>query len=304
MSRRWLAVAMLAAVIGAPLTARAAGTWRWPVDGDPVLLYGARYSNAAGTSCTHGGLDIGASAGSDVRSAAQGEVVFSGPVPAGEGARAIAVTVLTADGLRVTYLPLETSGVHRGQTVSAGQEIGTLAAAGDASGGASHLHLGVKRGEAALDPLSFLGSHGPAPAPAAASGVSAGVPAATGSRSGSPARSNVTAGSPALSREFVGSTAGGPVADVGQAPAQAVRSALQTLAEAPEFSRVEQVAAAPVLSLARVGADWDAARGTVLALAVRLGLLLLACACIRPVFLAARAAGAQAVPVAVRREHQ
>jgi murein DD-endopeptidase MepM/ murein hydrolase activator NlpD len=145
MFRRWSAVVLMALVIGTPVTAGASGSWKWPVDGEPALSYGASYVSAAGKSCTHGGLDIAAPSGSRVVAAAAGEVVFSGLVPAGEGARAFAVTVLTSEGLRITYLPLASSAVRKGQAVDAGQDVGSLEGTGDASGGGSHLHLGVDR---------------------------------------------------------------------------------------------------------------------------------------------------------------
>jgi hypothetical protein len=310
MFTRWSAIVLLAVAIGAPVQATASGTWRWPVDGDAVLPYGASYVGASGQSCTHGGLDIGAPAGTRVRAAATGEVTFSGLVPAGEGARTWAVTVLTSGGLRVTYLPLTRVDVRKGQELEAGQDIGSLAGAGDASGGGSHLHLGVKRGEASLDPLGFLGARGSAPVPGASPGVAGSPAGAPGSRTGSSASihratSSTTSG---MVRVPSGSTASGPArspqATIASEPRDAVLAALRTLSGAPRLNRIEHVAATPVLSLARIQADWAAARAAVLVWATRVGILLAACACIWPVLRSARAAGAQAVPAAVRHEER
>jgi len=153
----------LAMGLASPAPARASGDWEWPVEGTVTVGYGARYATEQGTACTHGGVDIGAPEGTTVRACAAGEVTFSGLVPAGEGERAWAVTVLTGDGLRVTYLPLSRASVSKGADVAAGAALGELAGAGDASSASPHLHLGVRRGETRLDPLAFLGEAAPAP---------------------------------------------------------------------------------------------------------------------------------------------
>jgi hypothetical protein len=75
-----------------------------------------------------------------------------------------------------------------------------------------------------------------------------------------------------------------------------VASALRALSQPPALSRVEPLAAAPVLNLARAGSDLTAKRDSMLAIAARLGLLLVAGGCAWPVMRAARAAGARAVP--------
>lgn len=152
----------------APMPARASGDWSWPVTGSRLLPYGATYATSGGATNTHGGLDIAGRQGEQVRACAAGEVVFAGKVPAGEGAQAIAVTVLTTDGLRVTYLPLASAAVSRGNRIDPGDDIGTLAGDGDASSSAAHLHLGVKRGSTRLDPEAFLASPVAASSPLAA----------------------------------------------------------------------------------------------------------------------------------------
>jgi hypothetical protein len=304
MSRRWFVAALVAAALTAPQVARASVGWIWPVAGEPSLRFGASYVATDGRTCTHGGLDIAAEPGSTVRAAVPGEVVFSGLVPAGEGARAWAVTVLTADGLRVTYLPLSSAGVRRGQTVAASQGLGVLSGAGDASGGATHLHLSVKRGDVSLDPLAFLGARIATPPevrPPAPAGPAPGGGARTGGSV--PGRSSATAWGTAPAAAPVPGRFGVPLGAgvAGVTPAEAVQGALRALAAAPPLTRVEAVASPPVLDVARVSADWDAARGVLLAAAVRLGLLVLAAGCAWPVLRAARSAGARAALEPARR---
>lgn len=300
MSRRVLLAAVVMAVFLVPAVARASSGWSWPVTGEPVLRYGASYTNADGHTCSHGGLDIGAPTGTDVRACAPGEVVFAGLVPAGAGARAWAVTVLTSDGLRVTYLPLSSAAVHKAQDVTAGSALGVLAASGDASGGSTHLHLGVKRGDTPLDPLAFLA------APASAlSGGSQEAPAP--SHAPAPAKAHMHAPAPAQhapspsvspAPHTIAAPGAAPApAGIGAAdPAASLGAALRTLSHTPALSRVEPVASAPVLDLARAQADLFAKRDAWLSIAARLGLLLVAGGCAWPVMRAARVAGARAVP--------
>lgn len=306
MSRRWLVAALAALALMVPSPALAAGGWSWPVGGDVTLRYGAPYPSTDGRTFTHGGLDISASAGAAVHACASGEVVFSGPVPAGEGARAWAVTVLTSDGLRVTYLPLSDARVSKGQSVEAGQQVGTLAGSGDASTVASHLHLGVKRGSASLDPLGFLSdrapvappAHSAAPAAAPAAGT---APAPRVAPSPTTAPSHVTASANTPAHAGAGSTAGAPTAARAADPAAPLAGALagstRSLALAPPLTRAEAFASPASLNVSRAQADVIAGRDAVLAVAGRLGLLLLAVACVWPVLRAARKAGERAAPV-------
>jgi len=304
----WLAAAL---GLASPARALAAGDWAWPVDGSVAVAYGARYTSALGTSCTHGGVDLTAPEGAIVHACSGGEVVFSGQVPAGEGERAWAVTVLTADGLRVTYLPLRRASVTKGATIDAGVTIGELAGEGDASSPASHLHLGVRRGEARLDPMSFLGEHataavsgpitvpvpetphpvvGSAPAPAHAAAPTAN--AASGARA--PAVAPATAHASA------------------RVPSSARSSSAQTPAFLPRVSPIElptlrqfaRAADTPRLRTAAVTADVGSARDFLAALLARLGLAGVAGFFVWPVLRGVLDGHSQRVPatVAVRRD--
>lgn len=140
------------AVTGAPGVAHAGETWTMPVaDGAIVLQYGASYGGM-----THHGVDIGAVAGTTVRAPASGRVAFAGQVPADGGGRCGAVTIALADGSSVSLLPLSEVLTFEGAEVSASDAVGTLAAAGDSSTAGPHLHLGLRRGRAYLDPTGLL----------------------------------------------------------------------------------------------------------------------------------------------------
>jgi hypothetical protein len=134
-----------------------------PVAGAPriVLGYGDSFEQD-GARRTHRGADVAAQPGETVRACVSGKVTFSGLVPASGGGRTTAVTVARDDGLKVTCMPLTRASVRSGAQVEAGDGIGTLAQAGDGSSSEAHLHLSVRRGDAYLDPATFLV---PTPAP-------------------------------------------------------------------------------------------------------------------------------------------
>jgi hypothetical protein len=289
--------------------ARAEGSWQRPVGGAVALEYGRTWIDAQGRSCTHGGLDLLGSAGATVRACGSGEVVFAGLVPACEGARAYAVTVLTPDGLKVTYLPLASASVRRGQQVPGGGILGQLAGSGDGSSAQSHLHLGVKRGSAALDPAGFLApptpvlpptprpapqpQPRPAPHPAPQQvphPVPVPLPVPHLTPQTSPQRSYGSVRAPAASPS---------AADATKRAAQGAASALALLAP---LTRVEAAATPAQLDLERAGTDIAAGRSALLAVGIRVGLVLLAGVCVIPVLRSARKAAAQGVPAVARRE--
>jgi hypothetical protein len=303
MSGMRLAVAAMcaAAVFGLaqPVQALAGGGWAWPVEGPVIAAYGARYTSSQGVSCTHGGIDIAAPQGTAVRACAAGEVVFSGQVPAGEGERSWAVTVLTADGLRVTYLPLRGASVAKGTEVRVGTALGDLAGAGDSSSSAPHLHLGVRRGETRLDPLSFLGERAAAAAPVRA-------PEAPHTTAGKAPRephttpSSAHAAAPYSARAPAHAT--GPSAErAAQTPSSLPHASLPGM---PTLRRVQEAADLSAVRTAEVAADLQATRDFLGSLLVRLGLAGIAGACAWPVLrgLLDGHAGRAPAAVAVRRD--
>lgn len=149
---RMLVLGVSLAVTGAPGITHAGEAWTMPVaDGAIVLQYGASYGGM-----THHGVDIGAPAGTTVRAPASGRVAFAGQVPADGGGRCGAVTIALADGSSVSLLPLSEILTSEGAEVSASDAVGTLAAAGDGSTVDPHLHIGLRKGRAYLDPTGLL----------------------------------------------------------------------------------------------------------------------------------------------------
>ena len=194
----------LATLIVAACQSFAWASWTAPLGEWGVSLpYGA-----ACASGTHRGVDLAARAGSPVFAPVTGTVTFAGRVPADGGGTCGAVTIETPDGLRISLLPLAELSIDTGGYIGAGDEVGTLAPAGDESSSETHLHLGLRRGDVYLDPSSLLPSPGmPATsssdtAPAASTGAATGTPVAPpqvihGIASASPVSAPVASLSPA-----------------------------------------------------------------------------------------------------------
>lgn len=103
----------------------------------------------------HRGVDLVGAEGQPVVAAGGGVVAFAGAV-AGKPV----VSIQHPGGLRTTYEPVVAS-VSTGQSVTAGQPIGTLAAAHPGCPATACLHWGLRRGEQYLNPLLLLGGSRP-----------------------------------------------------------------------------------------------------------------------------------------------
>jgi murein DD-endopeptidase MepM/ murein hydrolase activator NlpD len=117
-----------------------------PVHGNISSKFGVRADPWTGSSQFHKGLDIAAAAGSPVKAAAAGTVVFSGWAN-GYGNL---VTVDHGNGTLTRYGHNGINLVQTGDAVAAGQEIALVGATGRATG--PHLHFEVERDGEAVDP--------------------------------------------------------------------------------------------------------------------------------------------------------
>lgn len=129
---------------------RPEGTLGWPLRG---VLY-ARFGRKGGEA--HDGIDLAAPAGTPVKTAAAGEVLFAGDQ---KGYGLIAI-VAHAQGLITLYAHNRDLRVKTGQQVRDGQVIATVGDSGATSG--PHLHFEVRKDGKPVDPLEHLG-----PVPAA-----------------------------------------------------------------------------------------------------------------------------------------
>ena len=126
------------------------GPLAWPVRG---VLY-ARFGRKGNEP--HDGIDLAAPAGTPVRTAAAGTVLYAGE-QAGYG---FIVLVEHALGLVTLYAHNRDVRVREGQEVREGQVVATVGETGKTSG--PHLHFEVRKGGLPVDPLLYLG---PVPPP-------------------------------------------------------------------------------------------------------------------------------------------
>jgi murein DD-endopeptidase MepM/ murein hydrolase activator NlpD len=98
----------------------------------------------------HAGLDLLASAGTDVIAAGAGHVTWAGR----RDGWGLLVTIAHGHGVRTMYAHLARIDVKLGQSVAGGTVLGRVGATGNATG--PHLHLEVRVGGAAVDPLRAL----------------------------------------------------------------------------------------------------------------------------------------------------
>ena len=140
--------------IGGPRVGLAAaaprGRWQWPLTPRPRVarpFAAPRSTWGAG----HRGVDLASASGQPVRAVAAGTVTHVGVI-----AGRPTVTVAHPDGLRSTYEPVDAT-VRTGDTVTAGQVLGTVVVAGSHCSPSPCLHLGALRGREYLDPMTLLG---------------------------------------------------------------------------------------------------------------------------------------------------
>jgi lipoprotein NlpD len=126
------------------------GVLQWPLRG---VLY-ARFGKKGREP--HDGIDLAAPAGTPVRTAGEGVVLFAG-AQSGYG---LIVVVSHERGFVTVYAHNRDLRVRTGQTVRPGQVIATVGESGKTSG--PHLHFEVRVEGEPVDPLRFMG---PVPAP-------------------------------------------------------------------------------------------------------------------------------------------
>ncbi len=123
---------------------------QWPVRGDILRRFGP-----VGMGERNNGINIGASAGAEVRAAADGRVAYVGDDIVGQG---LTVLIVHRDGWRTVYGHLGSSTVRDGADVRAGQVIGTVGLTAGDGRPSMHFETRQMRGDdpVAVDPLSVL----------------------------------------------------------------------------------------------------------------------------------------------------
>ena len=134
-----------AAVRQAPVGSVRRSPLQWPLRG---VLY-ARFGKKGRSP--HDGIDLAAPAGTPVRTAGEGSVLFAGP----QQGYGLLVIIEHAHGMVTVYAHNRDLRVKTGQAVREGQVIATVGESGKTSG--PHLHFEVRQDGAPVDPLDFLG---------------------------------------------------------------------------------------------------------------------------------------------------
>jgi murein DD-endopeptidase MepM/ murein hydrolase activator NlpD len=137
------------------------GMFMLPVEGQRTSGFGMRMHPIDHEERLHSGMDIAAPAGTPIRAAAAGQVVFSG-TQAGYGN---VVLIQHEEGYATFYAHNTANLVSVGTPVSQGQPIATVGSTGRSTG--PHLHFEVRKDGKQLDPAPFFAaSSTPKPAPA------------------------------------------------------------------------------------------------------------------------------------------
>lgn len=139
--------ATLPSAIAPKIPART-GTGRFmrPVDGNVISSYGPKEGGLH-----NDGINIKAPKGTAVRSAENGVVAYTGSEMSGYGNL---VLVRHADRWMTAYAHMDKILVKKGDTVKAGQSIGTVGATGQVD--SPQLHFEVRKGTQAVDPSKYL----------------------------------------------------------------------------------------------------------------------------------------------------
>lgn len=122
-----------------------------PSSGVVSSLFGMRKDPFSGQPRFHNGVDIAAPAGTPVKAAVPGKVIFSGPAP-GYGNL---VELDHGGGLVTRYGHNSENLVVVGDRIAAGQSIALVGSSGRATG--AHVHFEVRRAGKPADPETLIG---------------------------------------------------------------------------------------------------------------------------------------------------
>jgi lipoprotein NlpD len=129
-------------VSAAAVSGQDAVSWQWPADGKIVSNYSDKKSR---------GIDIAGVMGQPVKAAANGKVIYAGPMR--DGGYGNAVVLLHSDTLISVYGHNKTVLVKQGDAVAQGQQIAEM---GNSSSNVVKLRFEIRRNSKAVDPLQYL----------------------------------------------------------------------------------------------------------------------------------------------------
>ena len=127
----------------------------WPVEGPLVASFGERSDPFTGEGEFHTGVDIRATAGTPVRAAADGVVLFSGR----DGGYGRLVIIDHGGGIQTYYAHLSRSYTQAGRAIRRGEALGEAGSTGRST--APHLHYEVRVRGSAVNPYRYLSNPEP-----------------------------------------------------------------------------------------------------------------------------------------------
>ncbi|MFO7689488.1 MAG: M23 family metallopeptidase [Cryobacterium sp.] len=144
-----------AASSGAFASVDAAGSWVLPAVGYISSPFGPRPNRpVAGVNAFHSGIDIAAGCGQGIYAAAAGTVIRSGY----QGTYGNWVLIDHGNGIETGYAHNSSVDISRGQSVAAGERIGSIGTTGASTG--CHLHFETRINGERVNPASFMGTRG------------------------------------------------------------------------------------------------------------------------------------------------
>jgi murein DD-endopeptidase MepM/ murein hydrolase activator NlpD len=139
------------ATLGGTAGVTTTGPLHLPVDAPMSSGFGMRVHPVTGAKRLHAGIDLAAPTGTPIGAAAAGTVTFAGA----RGGYGNLVIVDHGDGTETRYAHQHTISVRAGQTVAAGDLLGTVGSTGQSTG--PHLHFEFRRDGEPVDPAPLLG---------------------------------------------------------------------------------------------------------------------------------------------------
>ena len=127
-----------------------------PVFGTLTSGYGYRDHPINGKHRFHGGVDIGADAGTLIAAFADGRVEYVGE----DNSYGLYLQIDHGNGVKSFYAHCQQICVRKDQAVKAGETVALVGSTGTTTG--PHLHLELKCGEVRVDPAYYI-SFKPAP---------------------------------------------------------------------------------------------------------------------------------------------
>jgi murein DD-endopeptidase MepM/ murein hydrolase activator NlpD len=128
------------------MTIKGNGTFIWPIKGKIISYFGPKVGGAR-----NDGINISAPAGTPIRAAGSGVIVYAGNELKGYGNLTI---IRHANGYLSAYAHQQTIDVRKGQQVKIGHIIGRVGNTGNVSN--AQLHFGIRQGKKPVNPISLL----------------------------------------------------------------------------------------------------------------------------------------------------